>query len=258
MIEFKDVTLGYSSKEVLSNVNVELKQGKLTILIGKNGSGKSTLLHSILNPEHILSGSVLMQGIDLTHLSEKEKAAKLFLLEQKLPQTSLQVEQLVLHGRYCFHGWPNRYDKKDRQAANQAIEQMELSALKEKPLSKLSGGEKQKAFLAMALCKGSPILLLDEPTTYLDIESQKALMDWCKEYAKEHCVLMVMHDLLMAMEYADKIWLADQGKICFQGDPFSLISSGQIEKTFHISICSFQDKNKTKYYYTEKKALPNL
>jgi iron complex transport system ATP-binding protein len=199
-----------------------------------------------------------MHGKNLASLSEKEKARKLFLLEQKLPQTSLQVEQLVLHGRYCFHGWPNRYDKKDRDAANQAIEKMGLSSLKEKPLSKLSGGEKQKAFLAMALCKGSPILLLDEPTTYLDIESQKALMDWCKEYAKEHCVLMVMHDLLMALEYADTIWLADQGKICFQGNPSSFISSGQIEQTFHVSIRSFQDGNQTKYYYTEKKALPNL
>jgi iron complex transport system ATP-binding protein len=258
MIEFKDVTLGYTPKEILSDLNISLEQGKLTILIGKNGSGKSTLLHSILNPERILKGSVCLQGKDLSRLSEKEKAAQLFLLEQKLPQTSLEVQQLVLHGRYCFHGWPNRYDAKDKHAASQAIEKMGLTALKNQPLTKLSGGERQKAFLAMALCKGSEILLLDEPTTYLDIESQKALMDWCKEYAREHCILMVMHDLLMALEYADTIWLADQGKICFQGSPSSLISSGYIEQVFHVSIQSFKEDLKTKYYYTDKKALPNF
>ena len=183
MIEGKGIRAGYGEKEVLHGVDFVFPAGQVTAIIGPNGCGKSTLLKTVAGLLSCKGGSLTAEGIDLTACSAGQRAQTVSYLPQNRQTPELTVGTLVLHGRFSRLRYPRRYGEEDRQAAQKAMEWAGIAHLKEERLPRLSGGMQQKAYLAMALCQDAKVLLLDEPTTFLDISQQLRLMQTAKELA---------------------------------------------------------------------------
>ena len=172
MVEVRNITVGYPGKTVLKNVSLAIPKGQLTVLLGPNGCGKSTLLKSlcgILTPEN---GQVLYDGEDLLLLPQQQLAQKIAYLSQGRQIPDITVRRLVLHGRFPYLGYPRRYRREDYACADLAMAQLGITDLADVPVQNLSGGQRQKVYIAMVLAQDTPIALLDEPTTYLDIVHQ--------------------------------------------------------------------------------------
>jgi iron complex transport system ATP-binding protein len=167
--------------------------------------------------------------------------------ERRVPD--ITVERMVLHGRFPYLGYPRRYRKEDYAAARAAMERMALTELAEQPLQKLSGGQRQKVYLAMALAQDTPVVLLDEPVTYLDIGHQLQLMELVKELRREgKTVLMVLHDLPHAMAVADRVILMEQGRIVQQGTAEEICRGGEIERIFGAALRRVKTDDGWQYY----------
>lgn len=248
MLELKDLTVGYGKKVVLQHVSVTIREGALTVLIGPNGSGKSTLLKAMLGLLPASGGKILLNGQSLTALSRKEIAQKIAFLPQSQRTPDMTVSQLVLHGRFPYLRYPSRYSARDREIARAMIEKMELSEQSESPLSTLSGGMKQNAYLAMALAQDTSLILLDEPTTYLDIAHQLKLMQALKALASEgRGIVCVMHDLPLSLNFADMvIVLCDQG-IKMADTPEKVCASGILEQIFGVAVESQENHYRYRY-----------
>ena len=237
MIELKHVTAGYGKHTVLTDVSAVFAQGSLTSVIGVNGSGKSTLLKTILDMIPLCAGEILMDGEPLADLSRIEIARKAAYLSQGKTTPDMAVEQLVLHGRFPHLHYPRRYGKQDRELAYAAMEQVGITALARKPLYTLSGGMRQNAYIAMALAQDTAYILLDEPTTYLDISHQLALMGTLRKLADSgKGIIAVMHDLPMAFAFSDRIVLLHDGKIVCNDVPERVCQQNVIREVFGVTI----------------------
>ena len=236
MIELNALSAGYGKQTVLKNVSADIQKGTLTGIIGVNGCGKSTLLKAMLGllPS---SGDISIDGRKLTAMSRKEIAQKVAYLSQGKTTPDMTVEQLVLHGRFPHLSYPRQYAKEDHEIAFSAMEQMGVADLASKPLHTLSGGMRQNAYIAMALAQGTDYILLDEPTTYLDIGHQLALMQTLRKLASSgKGIVAVMHDLPMAFTYSDRILLLDEGQIICSGTPQEICQAPYIQKIFGVSL----------------------
>lgn len=234
MIELQNITAGYGKQTVLKDMTATFEKGMVTGIIGVNGCGKSTLLKAMLGliPAE---GSISLDGRSLGNMHRKEIAQKIAYLSQGKATPDMTVEQLVLHGRFPHLNYPRHYTKQDCEIARCAMEQMGIAALAQKPLGALSGGMRQNAYIAMALTQDTDYILLDEPTTYLDISHQLELMQTLRKLASNgKGVVAVMHDLPMAFTYCDRILLLDGGKIVAAGTPQEVC--GHIEKVFGIGL----------------------
>ena len=165
MLEIKNMTAGYPGHPVLQDVSLTIPDGAVTVLAGPNGSGKSTLLKALTG---ILpaSGSAVLDGQELLTLSGRERARKVAFLPQNRQIPEINVKNLVLHGRFPYLSYPRRYRQEDLRIAEEAMDKMGLAELAERSLTTLSGGQRQKAYIAMALAQDTPVVLLDEPNTY--------------------------------------------------------------------------------------------
>lgn len=236
MIELKGVTAGYTRQPVLRDFSLTLTDGGITVLIGPNGCGKSTLLKlaaGLLRPQ---SGSVKIDGRPITEYSAKELAQRIAYLPQARPLPAITAEAMVLHGRFPYLSYPRRYRPQDREAARQAMEAVGAQDLAEREVTTLSGGERQKVYIAMALAQQTPTVLLDEPTTYLDIDRQLEVMRLCSLLREQgKTVVMVLHDLNLAFRFADTLHLLCAGGLAASGSPEDIAASGELERIFHIS-----------------------
>lgn len=236
MIEVRNLSGGYGDEDILHHISHSFQDGKLSIIIGKNGSGKSTLLKAMtgsLDSE----GEVLIDGLSSENLSPVEQASHTALVLQNRSVPEISVLRLVLHGRFHLLSWPRRYRKVDFEKADEALREMGIEELKDRDASELSGGQRQKAYLAQALCQDTRNILLDEPASFLDPASQFEMMEKAKELADNgKCVIMISHDLPMAVSYADEIVLMDEGKIVFSGTPEQLLESKMVEEIFKVSL----------------------
>ena len=165
MIEIKNLSAGYGSKTVLGGVNAKFETGKLTSIVGVNGCGKSTLLKSILGILPPSDGEILLDGVPLTEMSRNAIAKRVAYLSQGMAVPDMTVGQLVIHGRFPYLSYPRRYSTADREIAREAMDAVGISELADSPLSSLSGGMRQNAYIAMALAQDTDHILLDEPTT---------------------------------------------------------------------------------------------
>ena len=234
MIELKNITAGYGKHTVLDGVTAAFEKGAVTGIIGVNGCGKSTLLKTMLGliPAE---GNISLDAQNLGDMSRKAIARKVAYLSQGKTTPDMTVEQLVLHGRFPHLSYPRHYSKQDREIAYSAMVQMGIADLAQKPLGELSGGMRQNAYIAMALAQDTDYILLDEPTTYLDISHQLELMQVLRKLAGNgKGIVAVMHDLPMAFTYCDQILLLDGGKVLAQGTPQEVC--GHIEKVFGVSL----------------------
>ena len=238
MIELRSVSAGYGNHTVLEAVSATFEKGKLTGIIGINGCGKSTLLKVMLG---ILpcKGDISVDGRSLKDMSRKEIAQKIAYLSQGKSTPDMTVEQLALHGRFPHLRYPRQYSRQDREIAFSAMEQLGLAELAQRSLFSLSGGMLQNAYIAMALAQDTDYILLDEPTTYLDISHQLGLMQTLRKLADGgKGIVTVMHDLPLAFTFCHRILLLGNGQIIAGDTPQDV--RGYVEQVFGIGLESGQ------------------
>ncbi len=237
MIDIKNLTAGYNKVEILKELSLSLDKGVLTSIIGPNGSGKSTLLKSLLGILPKQNGEILIDGIGISSMKRGDVAKKLAYLSQEKSSPDMTVEELVLHGRFPYLKYPRGYSENDKKVARLAISRIGIGELSQKPVSNLSGGMKQSAYIAMALAQETDYILLDEPTAHLDVAHQIELMKILRALADDgKGIVAVMHDLPLALSFSDSVAVLDNGKILYSGNPDGLLKTDIIQKTFGISL----------------------
>ena len=237
MLEVKALSAGYPNKPVLQDISVTIPAGKVIAILGPNGCGKTTLLKALCGILPAQSGQVLLYGVDILALPPRLLARKVAYLAQSRQVPDITAHRLVLHGRFPYLGYPRHYRREDHACVQAAMEQMGVWEYRDTLLENLSGGQRQKVYIAMALAQGTPVILLDEPTTYLDISHQLQLLQLAKDLAQQgKTVLMVMHDLPHAFQTADHVVLLQDGHIVAEGTPEALYACKRIEDVFHIRL----------------------
>lgn len=235
----EDVVLSYPSTgdPVIDSQSISVQPGAVTARVGPNGSGKSTLLKGVadkLTPER---GSVLLDGRNISSYGSKELARRLGLLSQEsTAPDSITVEELVYHGRYPHRGFFESVSSEDKQAVNQAIELAGCAHLRDREVGQLSGGQKQLAWIAMALAQDTDVLLLDEPTTFLDLHHQLEVMEIIETLREESeiTVVIVLHDVQQAARIADEMVALKDGEIRARGTPEAVITEDLLAEVFEI------------------------
>ncbi|MEM4782106.1 MAG: ABC transporter ATP-binding protein [Halalkalicoccus sp.] len=233
------LVIGYPSADepVIKRETISAEPGAVTALIGPNGSGKSTLLKGLANQLAPDSGSVLIDGNDIHSLGPKELARKLGLLSQEsVAPDSLIVEDLVMHGRYPHRGFFESVTDADRRAVERAIDLAGCGHLREREVGQLSGGQKQLVWIAMVLAQETDVLLLDEPTTFLDLHHQLEVMEIVETLRDESeiTVVVVLHDIEQAARHADYMVALKDGAIQARGSPETVITEELLAEVFEI------------------------
>ena len=237
MLEIRDLSASYGKRKVLSDINAVIERGKFTAIIGRNGSGKSTFLSSLASSMRY-SGSILLDGKALSDFKKRDLAKKISYLPQNLPITPFTVRETVAFGREPYTDLSGKLNDGDEMIVGSALEKCGLLHLSEKRMNEISGGERQMAYLAMMIAQDAELMLLDEPTTYMDAPNARGFMKILSEERESgKTVAAVMHDLTGAVKYADNIILIDCGKLIFAGTREDVLSSKLIESTMGVESC---------------------
>lgn len=219
MIKCENLTVKFRKKTVLDNVSITIPPNKITVIIGKNGSGKSTLLKAIENTIPFM-GEILIDGAKNTNIKRNILAKKISLMPQNLPTPHITVETLVSYGRSPHTGISGQLSTNDITIINNAIKLANLEGLRNNYVDTLSGGELRRAFYAMTEAQNTPIMLLDEPTSNLDITFKKEILKLIRQSkTNDKTVAVILHDINDAFEIADKLIVMDNGKHIFSGSP---------------------------------------
>lgn len=253
MIELKRLCGGYEGKpyeEVLHDINLTIPQGKVTVLVGPNGCGKSTLLKTMVGILPKQSGEILVDGKNTDSFRGTELAQKLAYLAQNRQIPDITALNMVLHGRFPYLSYPRKYRPQDWEIARTAMERMGISDLAERSMSTLSGGTRQKVYIAMALAQDTEHILMDEPTSFLDVAYQLQMMEQARFLADSgKAVVMVLHDLAMALQTADMLVVMQDGRIVSCGDAQTVYDSGCLDEVFGISVERYETADGWQYYY---------
>ncbi|MGE8205445.1 ABC transporter ATP-binding protein [Heyndrickxia sp. NPDC080065] len=236
-IQTNNLSLSYGESLIIKELNLEIPKGEVTVFLGGNGCGKSTLLRSIARLLKPKSGCIFLEGNDIAKLSTKEVAKKMSILPQSptVPE-GLTVLQLVKQGRYPHQSWLKQWSEKDEIKVNSALKATGLEHLKERTVDSLSGGQRQRAWIAMTLAQDTDIILLDEPTTYLDMTHQIEILDLLFELneKEKRTIVMVLHDLNLACRYAHNIVAIKNQQIYAQGKPEHVINCSLVKDVFDM------------------------
>jgi len=237
MIEVKNLYAGYGKKEVLHGVSLTARQGSITTILGANGCGKSTLLKAMVGALPVSWGEILISGHEISGVNKTQWARQVAYLPQNKHLPDMTVGQLVLHGRFPHLHYPRRYTEKDISIAAAAMETMDVSQWEHTPVGELSGGMRQRAYLAMILAQQSPIILMDEPTTYLDLGQQLHFVRLAKELiAQGKTLLLVLHDILLALKLSDRIVVMEDGRVIASGTPAQIMDSSVLTELYGVQI----------------------
>lgn len=248
MIRCEKLTAGYEGQKIIEQINFEALDGELTVILGPNGCGKSTLLRALLGILPPLSGGVYFGEDSSRDLSRTERARRVAFLTQSRDTPDILAGRLVLHGRFPWLGFPRRYGKQDYDIAKKAMEQTGCLEYRDIELGKLSGGQRQKVYLAMTIAQDTETILLDEPTTFLDIRNQMQLLEMARTLANDgKAVVMVLHDLSRALRYADRILVLQEGRQVAWDTPKNLYASGILEEVFQVKITEIATEQGTRY-----------
>ncbi len=233
----ENLTLAYDQNVIIRELGVRVPEGKITALVGPNGCGKSTLLRALARLLKPKNGSIYLDGQAISTLSTKAVAKKLGILPQgPTAPEGLTVRELVAQGRYPHQGFFQGWSRRDEAALLWALETTQMLKLADRALDALSGGQKQRAWIAMTLAQETPILLLDEPTTFLDMAHQVEVLSLLDELnAREgRTIVMVLHDVNQACRYAHHLIALKAGKIVSQGSPDAVIDEALLQKVFEL------------------------
>lgn len=237
MIEVKNLYAGYGKKEVLRGIDLKAAQGSITTILGANGSGKSTLLKTMMGALPVSRGEILLSGREIGDMKPQEVAKLMAYLPQCKNPPDMTAGRLVLHGRFPHLSYPRKYSKNDLEIAAKAMEEMEVSRWEHTPLGELSGGMRQRVYLAMLLAQQSPIILMDEPTTYLDLGQQKKFVHLARSLVGQgKTLLLVLHDILLALKLSDQIVVLDEGSIIASGTSEQMLESRVLHDLYGIDI----------------------
>ena len=239
MIDVCALTTGYAKPRgknaVLTSVSCTIPARCITVLVGPNGSGKSTLLRAICGFLPAWAGTVTVDGRPLSAYTPVQRAQKIAFLAQRHIVPDCTVRRLVLHGRFPYTRFPRQYRVDDVAAVRDALDMLGIADLAEKNLCALSGGQQQKAYLAMALAQQTPVLVLDEPLTFLDIRQQIDLVQTLGRLkAQGKTIVLVVHDLHTALTVADKLIVLCAGNVVAQGNPAVIVGDGTIDRVFAV------------------------
>lgn len=250
MIEMKKMRAGYPGRPVLEDITLEVHEGEVLAVLGPNGCGKSTLLKTACGLLAPTDGEILLDGVSMRERSIKEVAQRVAYLPQSRSVPNITARRMVLHGRFPYLSYPRRYGEKDWEKVDEALRWVGARELADESLLCLSGGQRQKIYLAMALAQETQTILMDEPTTYLDVGCQMEVMALSRKLAeKGKAVVLVLHDLCMALQYAQRIVLFDAGRIRQIGTPEEVYRSGSLEEVMGVSLNRIKSENGWRYYY---------
>lgn len=236
-IAITDFSTGYGDKLIIEHLTCALELGKFHVICGPNGCGKSTLLRSIARLNEIKSGSITLDDADITLTPRKAYAQKVaFLPQTPLAPLGITVRELVLRGRFPYRSSFSGYSQHDKEVVDKTLSLTNLTELSDRDITDLSGGQRQRAWIAMAIAQDADVLLLDEPTTYLDLTYQLEVLDLLKMLNQEHglTIIAVLHDLMMCSRYADNLLVFKQGKLVVQGSPDEVFTHATLQDVFHV------------------------
>ena len=257
MLRGENISFSYSrDKEFIKDLNISIPKGKITTILGPNGSGKSTLLSILSTYNKPSKGNVFIQDTNLNNLKSREVAKLIATVHQhnESPE-DLSVETLISYGRTPHNKRVKSNREENEEIINWAIKSTNLEDIKDKNVMSLSGGQRQRAFIAMALAQKTDVLLLDEPTTYLDIFHQIEILELVKKLNEEYnmTIIMVLHDINQAIKYSHNIVVMKNGKIIEEGKPENIINEKTIKTVYNVEgvICNI---NEEEMYFVPTKA----
>ena len=256
IVSCENISIGYSSKKqttvVAQNVSLSLKRGQLISLIGANGIGKSTLLKTLTGIQKPISGTVLLNNSNVHKLEATELAKNLsVVLTEKLPPSNLTVFEIIALGRQPYTNWIGNLSDDDIAKVNEAMELTQITHLAEKKYYKISDGQLQKVLIARALAQDTPLIILDEPTTHLDLLHKVSLLKLLKKLTQEtqKCILFSTHDIDMAIQLSDEMIVMTPETV-IQDKPSNFIANGTFNTLFKDEHIVF-DAEKGKFIITE-------
>lgn len=238
-LKVENLRFKYDEKIVLNNISFEVKKGEFLTIIGPNGSGKSTLLKVLNNTYTPLGGNIYINNNNIKNLKRKELARKMAMVFQDNNiNYEFTAEDIVLMGRYPHKKRFEKDNKEDYNIVKESLEMTNTTYLKNKMITQLSGGERQRIVIAKALAQRAEIILLDEPTSNLDINHQIEILELLKTMNKENgtTIVLVMHDINLGIRYSDQIMILKNGKIVEKGKPEEIITKENIESTYDIKV----------------------
>ncbi|MFC9494493.1 ABC transporter ATP-binding protein [Streptomyces sp. NPDC056982] len=238
------LTLAYEDRTVVHDLDLAVPDGRVTVIVGPNACGKSTTLRALGRLLKPRSGSVLLDGEALTRLPTKKIAQQIGLLPQTpVAPEAITVADLVARGRQPHQHWWQQWSDADERAVTEAMERTDVAALADRSVDELSGGQRQRVWIAMALAQETELLLLDEPTTYLDIAHQVEVLDLVRQlnHDKDRTVVLVLHDLNQAARYADHLVAMKSGRIVAEGPPTEVVTADLVREVFGLDCVVVPD-----------------
>lgn len=235
-LKTRKLTLAYDKTIVVKDLDLVIPTGQITALVGPNGCGKSTLLRGLARLLKPIQGTVYLGSQSIFKLSTRQVAKQLGILPQgPTAPEGLTVRELVAQGRYPHQAWLQQWSAEDDRRLAQALVITSMTELADRPLDTLSGGQRQRAWIAMTLAQNTPIVLLDEPTTFLDLAHQIEILDLLYDLNQEgRTIVMVLHDLNQACRYADHLVAVKQGHVYAQGQPAEVMTTTLVQEVFGI------------------------
>ncbi|TPQ21443.1 ABC transporter ATP-binding protein [Streptomyces sporangiiformans] len=232
----RGVTVGYGTRTVIDDLDVAIPPGVITTIIGPNGCGKSTLLRTLSRLLKPAKGTVVLDGEDIARLRTRDVAKKLGLLPQApVAPEGLTVSDLVARGRHPHQSWLRQWSSDDAAVVERALAMTGVSDLADRPVDSLSGGQRQRVWISMTLAQGTDLLLLDEPTTYLDLAHAIDVLDLVDDLHESGCaVVMVLHDLNLATRYSDNLIVMRDGSVLAHGHPRDVITAELLHEAFGL------------------------
>ncbi len=248
ILSIQNVDFGYLTKSMkntlLSEVHMDVKQHELIGLIGRNGSGKSTMLRTIVRLQKTLNGNVFLNGKNISNFQRFEFAKSVaFVSTEFMEPESMTIRELVSLGRFPYTNWIGNLSKEDHEIIDESLNMVGISSLANKRINEVSDGERQKAMIARTLAQSTPVIILDEPTVFLDIPAKYDLINLLRDLTdKGKVIIYSSHDLNIAMKFSDRLWIIDQTKV-HDGSPEDMILNNTLAKIFESEKIFFNPEN---------------
>lgn len=251
MLEYRHVSVSCQRTPILADISLSFPEGKITTIIGPNGCGKTTLLQCLNGVSRVTSGKIFLDGEDFLKFSPKKRARKLsFLPQVRTMIPTLPVKTLVEHGRFPYLGFARKKSQEDIELVQKAMDFTRVSPYADQYTDTLSGGTRQRVFFAMTLAQNCDVIVLDEPTTYLDLRAQKDFLTLLHDLrSQKKTIILTLHDLNHALQISDHLVVMEERKIAACASPTECLNQHIIEDVFRTKCKRFEDTDGTYYFF---------